>query len=71
MEKQERGVYDYRTDAENKMCLVRWNDNKVVTCATNFDSLEERSCGQRSIKEKYTFLNQKYLPTTTNTWGCR
>lgn len=58
MEKQARGVYDYRTDAENKMCLVRWNDNKVVTCATNFDSLEERSCGRWSKEHK----RKIYLP---------
>lgn len=52
MEKQERGAYDYRTDSENKMCLVRWKDNKVVTCATNFIPLSEGKCRRWSREEK-------------------
>lgn len=44
MEKLERGSYDFRSESENEVCLVRWKDNKVVTCATNFDSIAEGKC---------------------------
>lgn len=33
--------WDYKTDDDNKMCLVRWKDNRVVTCATNFNSINK------------------------------
>ncbi|KAL3276873.1 hypothetical protein HHI36_012237, partial [Cryptolaemus montrouzieri] len=48
MQKQERGTYDFRTDSENTVCLIRWKDNKVVTCATNFDTIAETKCSRWS-----------------------
>ena len=33
--KEDRGSYDYRYDLANKLIVVRWNDNSVVTLASN------------------------------------
>ncbi|XP_064461586.1 piggyBac transposable element-derived protein 2-like [Ornithodoros turicata] len=38
MKKLERGSYDYRT--RKNVLLVRWNDNSVVTVATNYDGID-------------------------------
>lgn len=58
MQKLERGSNDYRTDDKNKVCLVRWKDNRVVTCATNFDSIKETNC-RRWSKEKKQIITVK------------
>jgi len=34
MKKDDRGSYDYRSD-ESGLVVVRWNDNSVVTVASN------------------------------------
>ncbi|KAL3285884.1 hypothetical protein HHI36_000404 [Cryptolaemus montrouzieri] len=52
MLKQDRGTYDFRTDSENTVCLVRQKDNKVVTCATNFDTTAETKCSRWSEVSK-------------------
>ena len=33
--KEHRGSYGYRYDSANKLIVVRWNDNSVVTLASN------------------------------------
>ena len=30
-----RGSYDYRCDSENKLIVATWNDNSIVTLASN------------------------------------
>jgi hypothetical protein len=40
MEKLSRGSYDYQFDENNKKIIVKWNDNKCVLLATNFDTVE-------------------------------
>lgn len=35
IKKRERGCFDYRFDSKSKSCVVRWNDNSVVTLITN------------------------------------
>lgn len=37
--KSARGTYDYCTDKKTGVCIARWNDNNVVSIATNFDSV--------------------------------
>jgi len=40
LQKKERGSYDYRYDKNNDVLAVKWNDNSVVTLATNFQFVE-------------------------------
>ena len=37
--KEDCGSYDYRYDSSNKLIVVRWNDNSVVTVASNCQSV--------------------------------
>ncbi|XP_046674861.1 piggyBac transposable element-derived protein 3-like [Homalodisca vitripennis] len=41
MNKLGRGGYDYTSDLDSGIMLTRWNDNNIVTVATNFDSVCE------------------------------
>lgn len=55
IEKSNRGSHDYVFDRENEILLVRWNDNKCVTMATNYDTIEPMVSVQRwNKKEKAT-----------------
>ncbi|XP_008477065.2 piggyBac transposable element-derived protein 3-like [Diaphorina citri] len=36
--KQERGSFDYRSDEKKRITICKWNDNSVVTIATNSSS---------------------------------
>lgn len=36
----QRGDYDFQFDTNNKILLCRWQDNKEVTIATNFDQMQ-------------------------------
>lgn len=40
LQKKERGVFDWRFDNANNILAVKWNDNSVVTLATNFETVE-------------------------------
>jgi len=40
LQKKERGAYDCRFDKKNEVLVVKWNDNSVVTLATNFQAVE-------------------------------
>ena len=46
--KAERGKYEYVSDGA--VCVVRWSDNNVVTCASNFDSVHPVSLVERRVK---------------------
>ena len=51
MAKGKRGSFDYRFDNEEKILMVRWHDNSVVTVATNFDTVEPLASCKRWSKE--------------------
>ncbi|CAH1990479.1 unnamed protein product [Acanthoscelides obtectus] len=40
MSKRERGAYDCAYDKNNKISMVRWNDNSIVTICSNVYSVE-------------------------------
>ena len=48
--KNNRGRYEYTSDG--KICIVRWSDNNVVTCASNFDHINPTKKVQRHIQGK-------------------
>nr|CAH7734201.1 unnamed protein product [Callosobruchus chinensis] len=53
IKKKDRGSYDFSFDAENEILLVRWNDNSVVTLATNNCKIEPLVAAKRyDRKEK-------------------
>lgn len=53
MKKKERGVYDYRVDANNEVLVCRWSDNSVVNICSNAVGIEPVSTTTRySTKEK-------------------
>ncbi|GFU59715.1 piggyBac transposable element-derived protein 1 [Nephila pilipes] len=47
-----RGSHDFYFDGKNKITAVKWNDNKCVTLATNFDIIEPLTSVSRSEKGK-------------------
>ena len=46
--KADRGKYEFVSDGN--ICVVRWSDNNVVTCASNFDAVHPVSMVERHIK---------------------
>lgn len=50
--KQARGTYEYAYDENNEICVVRWNDNSVVTVASN-------SFGPEPIKKAKRYNRKK------------
>lgn len=52
MKKRDRGYYEYCYDKNNSLLFVRWNDNSVVTIATNYDSVEPMSQVRRWSSKK-------------------
>lgn len=55
MKKKNRGSYDFCFENEREILLVRWNDNSVVTVATNNSTIEPLVSAKRyNRKEKTT-----------------
>lgn len=54
MKKKDRGTSDKCFDTNNEIGIVRWNDNKVVTVVTNFESLDAKNEVQRRTKGSRT-----------------
>ncbi|GFX61575.1 chimeric ERCC6-PGBD3 protein [Trichonephila clavipes] len=50
--KTSRGSHDFYFDVKNKITAVKWNDNKCVTLATNFDIIEPLTSVSRHEKGK-------------------
>jgi len=46
--KTERGKFEYCSDG--KVCVVRWSDNNVVTCGSNFDRVHPVIMVERRVK---------------------
>lgn len=49
--KEQRGFHDHRFDTANKVLLVRWHDNSVVTIATNYDTVIPMASCRRWSKD--------------------
>ncbi|GFU56393.1 piggyBac transposable element-derived protein 2 [Nephila pilipes] len=47
-----RGSHDFYFDVKNKITAVKWNDNKCITLATNFDIIEPLTSVSRREKRK-------------------
>lgn len=47
MKKEARGTYESAFDRENEITVTRWNDNAVVTVATNWDTIEPLNYAKR------------------------
>lgn len=53
IKENDRGYYDYRFDQTNEILVPKWNDNKPVSLATNYSSIEPLGQTKRySPKEK-------------------
>lgn len=52
VEKLPRGTYDEQLEVNNDILAVRWNDNRPVTVATNYDTIAPMASVQRWSKEK-------------------
>lgn len=53
MQKTQRGSYDSAQDNKNEITMVRWNDNNIVTIATNYGSVHPLHKAKRfSRKER-------------------
>ncbi|GFT11533.1 hypothetical protein NPIL_117851 [Nephila pilipes] len=46
------GSHDFYFDVKNEITAVKWNDNKCVTLATNFDIIEPLTSVSRREKGK-------------------
>ena len=54
MEKEDSRTYVAAFDKENVNEVIRWNDNSVITVATNFDIIHTLSMVNRFKKKKRT-----------------
>ncbi|KAI4471911.1 transposase is4 [Holotrichia oblita] len=52
LDKQPRGTYDWRYDKDNKITILKWKDNKCVSLATNYDTIEPLCEVQRWIRSR-------------------
>ncbi|XP_050295699.1 piggyBac transposable element-derived protein 2-like [Anthonomus grandis grandis] len=52
LEKEPRGAYDWHFDSSQKILVVKWNDSRCVSVATNFDTLLPTTIVQRWNKEE-------------------
>lgn len=68
MKKEERGSYDHRTDDNTGLILVRWNDNSVVTVASNSVGVQPIAQAKRwsSAKKREVTIDQPYLISKYN-----
>jgi len=57
LQKKERGAYDYRFDKKNEVFAVKWNDNSVVTLATNFQAVEPVLVAKRFSRTERKVVN--------------
>jgi hypothetical protein len=48
--KEQRGAYDYRFDAANDILVVKWQDNNVVSVASNHLSLDPLRPVEQRVK---------------------
>lgn len=59
-------LHDFYFDVKNKITAVKWNDNKCITLATNFDIIEPLTsvsrCGKgKTEKKNRTAMSRKQL----------
>ena len=52
MKKEERGTYDYRFDSNEKILIIKWEDNKRATVGTNYDTVLPIRNVQRCQRDK-------------------
>lgn len=57
LNKKERGSFDYCFDKQNEVLLVRWNDNSVVTVATNNGKVEPLATAKRYDRKNKKMMN--------------
>lgn len=68
LERDGRGSYDFQFDEQKEISLVKWNDIKCVTVATNFDTVEPLANVLRWNKGKrivYMYLSPDLFTTIT------
>ena len=63
MAKKSRGIMDYRCDSAKKIVITRWNDNSIVTSASNCQAVNPIGKAKRySRKEKkITEVDEPYV----------
>ena len=68
LKKQPRGSMDYRLDSQKSVIVVRWNDNSVVTLASNCHGIEPMGSAQRwsHAEKKRVSIDQPYVITMYN-----
>ncbi|XP_033228842.1 piggyBac transposable element-derived protein 3-like [Belonocnema kinseyi] len=73
IKKKNRGTYDFSFDNEQKILLVRWNDNSVVTVATNnctIEPLVNAKRYNRKEKRKESITQPKVIAEYNQHMGC-
>ena len=52
-EKQDRGSFDYRTDVNTRLHVVKWFENKCVHLASTFPGMKaEKTVQRRDYKKR-------------------
>jgi len=57
MKKADRGKYDYRLDSTTGVMVTRWNDNSVVTMASNCHGIAPLGTAKRWSRSEKKFLD--------------
>ncbi|XP_030747084.1 piggyBac transposable element-derived protein 2-like [Sitophilus oryzae] len=71
MQKSKRGHYDFCTNDDKNILLIRWKDNQVVTLATNFDSARETTCTRwnKTKKAKESIVQPQAISSYNKSMG--
>lgn len=64
--KIERGTSDALSDKANEVAVVRWNDNRVVSLLTNFETTKVHSKVQRRVKGGREGVDIPFCATSYN-----
>lgn len=67
MKNKDWGRFDYRYNKHHSLLFIRWNDNSVITMATNYDGIELTSQWWQSKKNEKIYVPQLQLFSTYNT----
>lgn len=68
IKREARGTYDSAFDKKNEICAVRWNDNAVVTVASNWEAVEPITTAKRYSRgeKKHVIIKQPILISDYN-----
>lgn len=71
LKKKNRGYYEYCCTSDNKIVVVNWNDNNIVSIASNAENvfpIKQITRFSQKEKKRFLLINQHYFRHTMHIW---